>query len=108
MRLKIHHIDAFTDTVFQGNYAAVIVLDEWPAAAFVLFAEERVVFCGAWLDVFSEEPFPQSSPLWQLDNVIITPHYCDAVEDWHERFVDFFATNLQRWQAGKNLHNCLS
>ena len=29
MRLKIHHIDAFTDTVFKGNYAAVIVTDEW-------------------------------------------------------------------------------
>jgi PhzF family phenazine biosynthesis protein len=31
MKLKIHHIDAFTDTVFQGNYAAVIILDEWLA-----------------------------------------------------------------------------
>ncbi len=29
MRLTIHHIDAFTDTVFKGNYAAVIVTDEW-------------------------------------------------------------------------------
>lgn len=29
MKLKIHHIDAFTDTVFKGNYAAVIVLEEW-------------------------------------------------------------------------------
>ena len=32
MRLKIHHIDAFTDTLFKGNYAAVIILDEWLAA----------------------------------------------------------------------------
>ncbi len=29
MRLKIYHIDAFTDTVFKGNYAAVIITDEW-------------------------------------------------------------------------------
>jgi PhzF family phenazine biosynthesis protein len=29
MKLKIYHIDAFTDTVFKGNYAAVIVIDEW-------------------------------------------------------------------------------
>lgn len=29
MRLKIHHIDAFTDTLFKGNYAAVIITDEW-------------------------------------------------------------------------------
>jgi len=29
MRLKIHHVDAFTETVFKGNYAAVIVTDDW-------------------------------------------------------------------------------
>lgn len=29
MKLKIHHIDAFTDKVFKGNYAAVITLEEW-------------------------------------------------------------------------------
>ncbi len=29
MRLKIYQIDAFTDTVFKGNYAAVIITDNW-------------------------------------------------------------------------------
>jgi PhzF family phenazine biosynthesis protein len=29
VRLRIHHIDAFTDSVFKGNYAAVVVTDEW-------------------------------------------------------------------------------
>lgn len=52
---------------------------------------------GAYLDVFAIEPLPQTSPLWNLDNVILTPHYCDAVSDWHDRFADFFAANLQNW-----------
>lgn len=60
---------------------------------------------GAYLDVFGEEPLSQESLLWQLDNVIMSPHYCDSVEDWHERFAGFFADNLQRWLAGDALRN---
>jgi len=63
--------------------------------------------CGAYLDVFAEEPLPESSQLWELKNVLLSPHYCDAVEDWHERFADFFAENLQRWLAGKALCNLI-
>ncbi len=62
---------------------------------------------GAYLDVFSEEPLPQSSLLWGLENVILTPHYCDAVSDWHERFADFFADNLQSWLNGNALQNVI-
>ncbi len=63
---------------------------------------------GAYLDVFAEEPLPESSQLWELDNVLLSPHYCDAVEDWHERFAGFFAENLQRWLAGKALCNLIN
>lgn len=62
---------------------------------------------GAYLDVFAEEPLPTSSPLWDLENVILTPHYCDAVSDWHKRFADFFADNLQNWLDGIPLQNCI-
>jgi phosphoglycerate dehydrogenase-like enzyme len=62
---------------------------------------------GAYLDVFTEEPLPKSSPLWDMKNVIITPHFCDAVSDWHERFADFFADNLQNWLNGMPLQNCI-
>lgn len=60
---------------------------------------------GAYLDVFETEPLPKSSPLWDLDNVLLTPHYCDAVSDWHKRFADFFASNLQNWLAHSPLIN---
>ncbi len=62
---------------------------------------------GAYLDVFSEEPLPLSSPLWQLGNLIMSPHYCDSVADWHDRFASFFADNLQSWLADEGLQNCI-
>ncbi len=97
-------LGAMKKSAYLINTARGKIVDE--EALITALLEKRIA--GAWLDVFSEEPLPQTSPLWQLDNALITPHYCDAVEDWHERFVDFFAMNLKRWQAGKNLHNCVS
>jgi len=58
---------------------------------------------GAALDVFAEEPLPESSPLWQLENVIISPH--TAALSWHEneRIVELFAENLRRYLGGEEL-----
>ncbi len=60
---------------------------------------------GAYLDVFETEPLPPESPLWRLDNVIITPHAAENIADWPRRFAAFFADNLDRWRAGQPLEN---
>lgn len=60
---------------------------------------------GAYLDVFETEPLPPESPLWDFDNVLITPHASDNVEAWAVKFGQFFADNLARWQAGEDLAN---
>lgn len=60
---------------------------------------------AAYLDVFDTEPLPQDSPLWSLDNVVLTPHASDNVTDWPERFADRFMDNLDRWIAGDPLEN---
>jgi phosphoglycerate dehydrogenase-like enzyme len=60
---------------------------------------------GAYLDVFETEPLPPESPLWRLDNVIITPHAAENLADWPWRFAAFFADNLDRWRAGQPLQN---
>jgi phosphoglycerate dehydrogenase-like enzyme len=60
---------------------------------------------GAYLDVSETEPLPSDSPLWDLPNVMITPHASDNVTDWPERFAALFADNLQRWNAGQPLIN---
>ncbi|MBN1426952.1 MAG: D-2-hydroxyacid dehydrogenase [Anaerolineae bacterium] len=60
---------------------------------------------GAALDVFSEEPLPGSSPLWQLPNVIISPHISGFTPHYDERASDIFAENLRRYIAGEPLLN---
>jgi phosphoglycerate dehydrogenase-like enzyme len=58
---------------------------------------------GAALDVFAEEPLPESSPLWELDNVIISPHTAALSVKENERIVELFAENLRRYLAGDEL-----
>ncbi len=60
---------------------------------------------GAGLDVFETEPLPEDSPLWEMDNVIITAHYGGANPYYTERAMEIFLDNLQRYRSGKPLHN---
>ncbi|HZQ82391.1 MAG TPA: D-2-hydroxyacid dehydrogenase [Gaiellaceae bacterium] len=58
---------------------------------------------GAALDVFAHEPLPDDSPLWTLDNVIISPHTSALSTRENERVVELFAENLRRYLAGDEL-----
>ena len=60
---------------------------------------------GAALDVFEVEPLPPSSPLWTMENVLLSPHSADQTVDSHERAMAFFRENLERYQAGQPLAN---
>ncbi len=60
---------------------------------------------GAALDVFEEEPLPATSPLWQMENVIITPHISGNNIRNHERAAALFAENLQRYVNNRPLLN---
>jgi phosphoglycerate dehydrogenase-like enzyme len=60
---------------------------------------------GAGLDVFAEEPLPADSPLWTMENVIITPHSAGATPHYHERAMGIFLDNLRRYVAGEELQN---
>lgn len=63
---------------------------------------------GAALDVFEVEPLPEESPLWELENVIISPHATDMVPVLiNERQTDLFCENLRRYLAGEPLANVL-
>jgi phosphoglycerate dehydrogenase-like enzyme len=60
---------------------------------------------GAALDVFETEPLPRDSPLWELPNVIITPHISGGSERYLDRAVDLFVANLRRYLARQPLEN---
>ncbi|HZD11269.1 MAG TPA: D-2-hydroxyacid dehydrogenase [Candidatus Binatia bacterium] len=63
---------------------------------------------GAGLDVFENEPLPTDSPLWQLDNVIISPHVSGFTPNYDDRATDLFVENLRRYLSGKPLLNVVS
>jgi glyoxylate/hydroxypyruvate reductase A len=60
---------------------------------------------GAALDVARREPLEPTSPLWDMPNVVITPHSASTVEQENERLVDLFCRNLQRFARGEPLIN---
>jgi phosphoglycerate dehydrogenase-like enzyme len=68
-------------------------------------ALEEKWIAGAGLDVFETEPLPDDSPLWAMENVIITSHYAGLTPRYHERAMEIFLDNLQRYQAHEPLRN---
>ncbi len=60
---------------------------------------------GAALDVFATEPPPPDSPLWELPNVLISPHTAALTPAENGRIVDLFCDNLRRWTDHRPLRN---
>jgi phosphoglycerate dehydrogenase-like enzyme len=58
---------------------------------------------GAALDVFEKEPLPPESPLWELENLLITPHTAGLTEKLWERHYHLISENLRRYLAGEPL-----
>ncbi|KMY50369.1 D-2-hydroxyacid dehydrogenase [Peribacillus loiseleuriae] len=57
---------------------------------------------GAGLDVFAVEPLPENSPLWEFENVIITPHSSGLTEYYGQRVIeDIFIPNLKSYLENK-------
>jgi glyoxylate/hydroxypyruvate reductase A len=60
---------------------------------------------GAALDVAATEPLPPDSPLWDLPNVLISPHSASTVDLENARLTDLFCENLGRYLRGAPLLN---
>lgn len=60
---------------------------------------------GVGLDVFEAEPLPADSPLWELENVILTPHVAGLTPHYFSRMAEIVADNLHRLFDGRPLQN---
>jgi phosphoglycerate dehydrogenase-like enzyme len=61
------------------------------------------VIAGAGLDVTEVEPLPESSPLWDMPNVIITPHHSGLSHKYMDRAVELLCKNIEAYLAHKPL-----
>ncbi len=83
------------------NIARGPVVDE-PA---LIKALQQGTIAGAGLDVFYREPLEPASPLWDMPNVIVTPHMAGHMPNYDDNVVDIFLENLRRHQANQPLIN---
>lgn len=60
---------------------------------------------GAMLDVYPVEPLPENSPLWDMPNVLLSPHIAGASGAYFERATVLFRENLRRYLDGQELLN---
>jgi phosphoglycerate dehydrogenase-like enzyme len=88
-------------SAFIYNVSRGAVIDE----AALVDALRAGKLAGAGLDVYEEEPLPETSPLWGLENVILTPHVAGVTPLYYERAAALFADNLDRFLGGRPLAN---
>lgn len=92
---------AMPPTAMLVNVSRGGVVDE--AELITALREGRLA--GAALDVFEREPLPADSPLWDMPNVLVSPHSASTVAAENQRIVDLFIDNLGRFLDGRPLRN---
>ena len=93
---------AMKPSAYLINVARGRVVDE-PALVEVL-QQHRIA--GAAVDCVWEEPLPESSPLWDVDNILITPHSAGETRRYEDNVIDLLLENLDRlWRGEPVLKN---
>ncbi len=104
---KTHHmigereLRLMKPTAYVVNVARGAVIDNEA----LLRALKEGWIAGAGLDVFEQEPLPQDSEFWKLNNIVITPHIGGSSRQYQKRSVKIFCGNLRRYLEGKPLMN---
>lgn len=101
--IRAEHFAAMKRSAYLINAARGKVVDE-PALIEALRAGR---IAGAGLDVFVEEPLPPDSPLWDLGNVLITPHSAGETSRYEANVIAILTENLGRLAEGAPLRNAI-
>ncbi len=107
LTMETHHIlnvaafEAMKETAYLVNVGRGELIDE----AALIAALKAKQLAGAALDVFEEEPLPEDSPLWEMENVIISPHISGLSAHFQEETLSLFIENLNRYIADLPLYN---
>lgn len=94
-------LEAMREDAFLINVSRGEVVDQDA----LVDALENDEISGAALDVFHTEPLPVNSPLWEMDEVVITPHIAGQANHYHELIANLVETNVTRLQRGDELWN---
>jgi phosphoglycerate dehydrogenase-like enzyme len=70
-------------------------------------AMQNRAIAGAALDVFEKEPLSGDSPIWGLENVLVSPHCSSIYAEWGMQAFELFLDNLRGYRAGKPLFNVI-
>ncbi len=93
--------EAMKDGAYFYNIGRGSTVDE----AALIDALQSGRLAGAGLDVFQQEPLAQDSPLWQMENVILSPHVAGSTQYGARRIGEIFLENLSRYTTGQEMIN---
>lgn len=99
--LSAEEFAVMRDDAYLVNVARGPIVDEDA----LVTALEAGNISGAGLDVFETEPLPEESPLWDFDEVIISPHKGSATNRYHLDIAELVAENVRRYQSAEPLTN---
>lgn len=97
-------LKAMKPTAYLCNIGRGRIINE---DALVKALEENWI-AGAALDVFATEPLRQESKLWELPNLIFSPHISGGMDNYNLHATEIFCRNLERYVAGKKLFNIVN
>lgn len=89
----------------RGSHLINVARGEVAVEADVIAALEAGQLAGAYLDVFEREPLDPASPLWDMPDVIVSPHTASHSQGQSEAVFAIFLDNLARFRAGQRLRN---
>jgi len=94
-------LENLRDTAILVNMGRGSLIDE---KCLIEHLKEKKLF-GAGLDTVGTEPLPEDSPLWDLDNVLLTPHVTPAQPDKDDNMLSFILRNIEAYRNGGQFVN---